>query len=548
MTTIEEITQWERNEWEFPNPLPRIEKRPKVWVCPQVGLRIRRPRARETEFDVVKEAWYSKTELKSWWMPSFARDAWFKEIVDDLDNHWWRLGTDCTPRYYAGINDLKSLGGALIVVGGYPGSGKSTLAQMILTRIVTTTPYVIWKGSDLESITEGRTDQQMGVIIDEGDRDSGDNSLSAIKHDVNVWQASRKGELWGLHVGTNKRPAVFGEAVSLYLKCAGINKKYQATRFAMYREGYFIGLAVLQRKHLPSDQVYYYNELDTWATYEDRARAYSLEVTQQGGATGAVNDEQQTKHIERFKLHLIDFEQTNKYIPNDLMCKRLYRQVRPRLPTKNSSYIMEVIKWAKEELDKEAGAVVREERMQSLKGWDALRSDLTALIRQYGGSPRQAELAVPWLVPDWPLRSQSQVASDFDIGRDSIQKALSRGLVDIPPVEFGNIGERFIASHIDSPTTTARGTKGLPDILISHPDGDIAVNVKLVLREDRFRRTVETTPEDKWTPRAAAALVMARSLEIRLFPITTPESHLNSNEGVLCAPENVMEKILEMIA
>lgn len=511
-------------------------------MCPFVGL----PLPHYPTQQHLKRAWFV-ADPRSWYIRPFRRRAIYRQLARNLDEWGDWLRMDSTPTFYAETSRLKrDNDGAVIGIAGPKGSGKSVLGQMVLTRCVTSTPHVLFQYKDFDVHVKDMAELDIGVIIDEDLRATGQESRNLVVHVNNAFETSRKAELWAICTGVNLNFDGWGDTLDLRLIPYGYNVRYQATRAAVWsKDREFLGLIVLTRKHRPEDSVLYYDSTGIWGQYKARAIAYSRDVLRQGGVTEAVDAESQTKHIETLKQHLRDeYLDHDRPLPKDLLCRRIYRQA--RLPAKSISYMQEVIAWAKEELEEERAVVRREVIETSREGFDGLRDMLTQLILNKGGTPRQAEKAVAWYVPDWPLKSESQVGEDLGVSRDAIQKAKKRGLADVSPTELGDIGERWLASHIDSPAgaRTAGGTKSRPDILLE--EEGVAVNVKLSL-EKSFRRRVETTPEDQWAPRAVLALVMARRLELRLFPITGPETSVNSGEGVLCAPERVYHGITEVL-
>jgi len=353
---------WKIENWAIPPrlPLAALRSNPNIRICEFVGLRM--PRYADRNY--LKRAWYIY-DPENWWMPVFARDLWYREIYDHWMDYEWRLRDDMTPRYRQNMDELGDLGGAHLVIPGYPGSGKSILAQMVITRMVSSIPHVIFNSSQLENITGDRDEDALGIIIDEGNTKTSDGSANILVHQENLRKTTRKGLLWSIQVDVNANPRAYGEDVALVLKPCGIDfntgmsilgkdtrglANFQACRFAMYRGGAFLGFAVLQRKHRPDDLVYYHGELSTWSTYASRARFYSIENTRTAGAEGAIDYDSQTKHILALKTQIEEqYLKKGRTMPKDVICRRLYR--RAKLPEKTVSYMTEVIQCAKEELE-----------------------------------------------------------------------------------------------------------------------------------------------------------------------------------------------------
>ena len=539
---LESERKWKMEAWEPPPPLPRIKWRPKIHICPNVGI----PLPRNPTVEHLKQLWF-KYDPYNWHIKPFRRRSLYNLLKRNLDawTEWLRL--DSTPTFYREINTYrKAKDGAVIGIQGPKGSGKSWLGQMVLSRIVDSTPHVLFKYSDLELHISKRDDLAIGVQIDEDLKATGAESKNLVIHINNAFETSRKAELWAVCTGVNLSFEGWGDTLDLRLIPFGFNRKYQATRAAVWsKEREFLGFVVFQRKHLPDDPVYYYNEIGFWGEYKARAINYSLSVTKEGGVEGAVSSEQQDRHIaamvDYLKIHVID---QGKSLPSDIKCRRLYR--RAKLPSKSIGYMTEVIQWAKEELD-------GEERSSGFiptvtAGWKGLR---TAFHRWLVSQRVRSKTA--WYLADWYIfkgLDQSEIGAQYGVGRDAVNKSVSRyrDIFTGHESELGIMAEKWVAAHTDSlHAVRGSGHRDDPDILLTVNDQTVALNVKLCL-EGKFRRNFDSTPEDTHMPHAYLAVVHARVPVIRLYPITGPQTYAHHEQGVPCAPEGLGEKLLEMIS
>jgi len=542
MTELEiEEHGWTREEWTLPPVMPR-----ELDTITTVGV----PLSYYATIYDFKDAWFTYDPL-NWEIKPFRRRELYNMIKKrfDLWKEW--LPYDSTRTFHQTISGLKKHSdGGIIGLAGPKGSSKSVGGSMMTERVVPRDDFahVIFKYADIEKKTIGREDIAIVIQVDEDTKATGHDSKNLVVHVNNAFETSRKAELWAICTGVNLNFNGWGDTLDLRLIPFGFNRDFQATRFAAFdRNMDLIGLIVLQRKHPPTRPVYYYEELGTWSTYKARARAFSISVSRKGGALDAIDSTTQTQHIEEFKLwlkeHRID---KGLDIPSEVKCRRLYRKA--ELPSKSVGYMKEVILWAIDELeedlpeDSSSKNVSTPVREISAFGWFSLRADLEKLMNCWP--------CALYLVPPHPKASYGDIIQQesLPILPDSLGKQIRIRRLRLDPKSIGDIGESAVASWLDS-LAPAKGTgsKGQPDILIHMNGREIALNVKLTLK-DHFRESLETTPEHNWAPDALAVLLLPRQLQIRLFHITDPVMTLNWQRGVLATPDTLVQTIEELIA
>lgn len=537
-----EAVQWKMDEWEIPPPLPRVKTSANLSVCPYVGLKLPHY-AREKH---LKKAWFSKREVYSWEIQPFRRRALYKLLKRNFNSwiDWLRI--DSTPTFYKDMEGFKKRqSGAVIGIAGPKMSGKSRLGQMLLTRLVDTQPHVLFQYKDLESHVRDRNDLSLAIQIDEDLKATGNESRNLVIHVNNSFETSRKADLWAICTGVNLNFKDWGNTLDLRMVPFGFNVEFQATRAAVFdKENDFLGFCVFQRKHLPEDPVFYYNANGFWGEYEARARAYSLTVTKKGGVQDAVDDITQTEHIETLKKYFEKYYIDKGIpLPKDLMCRRLYR--RAQIPAKSVGYMNEVIAWAIAELD-ENSKLKPVFIPISTKGWYSLRKTLHTWLVRHNIRSKTA-----WYLADWHVYKglkQDKIGAQYNIGRDAVQAAIGRHK-DVfvgYESELGILTERWFALHTDSlEARVGTGHRDSPDVLLLIDGTVVAVNVKLNL-EKTYRRDYTTTPENKWK-HAVLAVVHARIPVIRLYPLKGPSTYAHWEKGVPCAPEELADKLREMI-
>ena len=546
---------WECEEWEPASALPKGRTRKGIEVCPYVGLRLP---AYPTEYS-LKAAWFSKQELRSWYIKPMRRRALYNLMRRNLRNwaEWLRLDSTYTfdreLRDYQKFND-----GATIGITGPKGSGKSWLSQMTLNRAVDTTPHVIFEYKDLEINIPQRGKEAVGIQVDENLKATGSDSKNLVIHVNNALDTGRKAELWVICTGINLSFEGWGDTLDIRMIPFGFNRRFQATRAAFFDvKNDLLGFCILQREHTPKDSVYYYSELGTWGEYEARARAYSLRVTRKGGATDAIDDTTQDRHVAAMKDYLkVRYLDKHIALPTDLMCRRLYRKA--KLPPKSIGYMNEVIAWAKFELeDVLAARGGQGEEGQGFpvsyieitgKGWEWLRE---AYFKKWKSAA--------WALYRVPLHKKMEwndVAEHLKEKGDgeAVAKRVKRWLADrpdFPPTakELGDMGENFICASLpDIWAAEIVGGSGNPDITLEVDGTRAALSIKFTEKDGKYREA-EKHPEYNHAPdNAFCILVRPRLLELRLYRLLDYEQTINSNGGErLATTAGLVDRLREMI-
>lgn len=526
--------------WELPD---MALSRNRHGRSPFVGIPIRK----EYDLGLMKEEfryrWFNH-DSQVWRLPILERREWYNEISRNFETWLNYITMDSTPEFYMNIRSLKRRGGILVGINGKKGSGKSWLAQMVITRLVETVPTVLFQYKDLEShVDPTQNGAEIGVLIDEDLKATGNESRNLVIHVNNIWETNRKAILSGVCTGVNLNFEGWGDTLDMRLTPIGVHEESQSTRFAMFdKKNHFLGLAAIQRKHPWDGEVMYYSEEGVWGEYQARAEVFSRSVTQTGGAVDAVDANTQTRHVEQFKDFLRDYAKTAPLPTKQILLRRLYRQA--KLPAKSVGYMKEIIEWAREEIALEDDELASTDTMRVIpsgEGWTDLRTALAKVTK--------SDAFALYHVPPTPKMTYGDVGKvlGLDILPDSIGKNIRNERRRLKTTKLGAIGERFLASWIDSfNPKIAGGVKGEPDILCQVGDSIVALNVKLTL-SDHFREHIPTTPEDQWIPHAYAVLLLPRLLEVRLYPITGSGMTLNSRGGVLSTIEEVAETVSRLV-
>jgi len=540
---------WECEEWNPAPALPKGRTRKGIEICPYVGLRLP---SYPTEYS-LKAAWFSKQELRSWYIKPLRRRALYNLMRRNLHNWAGWLRLDSTHTFNRELKDYQKFNdGATVGITGPKGSGKSRLAQMVLNRAVDTTPHVIFEYKDLEINIPQRGKEAVGIQVDENLKATGSDSKNLVIHVNNALDTGRKAELWVICTGINLSFQGWGDTLDIRMIPFGFNRRFQATRAAFFDvKNDFLGFCVLQREHTPKDSVYYYSELGTWGEYEARARQYSLKVTRKGGATDAIDDTMQDRHIAALKDYLkANFLAKGLDIPSDLKCRRLYRKC--KLPPKSVGYMNEIIVWAKDDLEDsktEKPVFVP----QVTEGWNGLRDAFRDWLR---GSVRLRKESARYLA-DWYIatgETQAEIGAKYDRGVDAVNKAVGRYTDSFAgrESEYGEIAERWVQAHTESLGARQIGGPGRPDVIVNIEDVEVALNVKLCL-EETFRRDFTTSPECEWdhgvlvVVHAFAKYKKVHRPVIRLYPITGYQTYAHWEKGAPCAPEELADRLREMI-
>ena len=545
-----ESTPWKMETWELPPPLPRVKTITGLSICPFVRLELP-SYARERH---LKRAWFSRREMKSWEIQPFRRRALYRLLKRNLSNwiDWLRM--DSTPTFYKDIEGFKKRqSGAVIGISGPKMCGKSRLGQMLLTRLVDTQPHVLFQYKDLEHHVKDRDELSIAIQIDEDLKATGHESRNLVVHVNNTFETSRKADLWAVCTGVNLNFKNWGDTLDLRMIPFGFNADFQATRAAVFdKENEFLGFCVFQREHLPEDHVFYYNTDGFWGEYEARARAYSLTVTKKGGVQDAVDAPMQTEHIKTLKrLFKVDFIDKGLSIPNDIMCRRLYRKA--KLPSRSAGYMTEIIQWSKFELGNGSAAGSKQRKPvfvpQVTEGWNGLRTAFRDWLKI---SVKIRKESARYIATG---ETQAEIGAKYGRGVDAVNKAVGRHTDSFVgrEIEYGEIAEKWVQAHTESLSSRQIGGSGKPDVLCRlDDDTEAALNVKMCLKET-YRRSFTTSPECEWEH---GALVVVHSFAkykkthrpvIRLYPITGYQTYAHWEKGVPCAPESLAERLKEMV-
>jgi hypothetical protein len=419
--------------------------------------------------------------------------------------------------------------------------------MMTIERICNVRPHIIFQYKDIALQLQATEADEVGIMIDEDLTATGQDSANLAVQLNNSWETNRKALQSGVCTGVNLSFERWGNTLDIRLEPCGINPDFLATRFAMFTsKNRFLGFGALQFKHLPDDVVYYYNKLGTWRDYDNEAAAFSRSVVRSGGSIDAIDDIAQTEHIERLKLEFkVGYLAKGLDLPPDIACKRIYRKA--KLPSKSISYMNEVIWWAKEELET-SGATRTVFVPTASKGWNGLRKDLHRwLVRQKIRKKTAHYLA------DWHVSlglTQADIGAKYNVGRDAVNVAVSR-YADIfrgKETILAKISERWLASHTDnSGAKVGTGGKASVDISGTLEGTPFALNVKWALKEPKYRRHFDSTPENENMPFAWLAVINSRRNTIRLYPIEGTQTYAHWEKGVPCAPETFEDTLTDLI-
>jgi len=536
MAKAEHATQLRLDEWQLPPLMPR-----EIDGLTTVGV----PMPDYPEVEDFEDAWFHYDPL-NWELDELNRREWATEITAHFDQWKRYLDHDSTWVFKRTVEQKRKKGGILVGIRGIKGGGKSRLAQMAIQRICDVTPHVLFQYKDIALQIEQVEGDEVGLLIDEDLTATGSDSANLVIHVNNSWETSRKAIQSGVCTGVNLSFDRWGNTLDIRLEPCGINTRFLATRFAMFsKRDRFLGFGALQFKHLPDDEVYYYNELGTWREYDDRASLFSRTVTRSGGAVDAVDDISQTDHIERLKLELkVRYVNNDLEMPPDIACRRIYRIC--KLPSKSIGYMNEVIWWAKYELTKTEAATPF--IPTASEGWNGLREDLYRWLLRQKLRDKTAHYLADWYVSTG--ETQTEIGAKYGVSRDTIQKTVLRykDTFTGKESELGMLAEHWLAAHMDSLSpTVGTGGKDCNDITATIRGHRSAINVKWALTEPKYRRSFDSTPEDQLAPHALLAIIASQTTTIRLYPITGPQTYAHWQKGVPCAPESLEQTLQEMI-
>jgi len=286
-----EPVKWAKEKWDVPPALPNRRVAGGFRITPGVGVSlpsyIRSVSSFERHFRYV---WYMQ-DPRTWDMLPFVRDQWFDKILDSWKIWYRRIRFDTTRRFKVQVKKLLAKGGLVAVIGGRPaaqGDGKSIGALMFIDMLqeefgVNVTPHILWEHSHMQFVIDDENTSGFLVLdIDEDLRATGEGSKTILIEISNTWQTNRKPKLIIISVGID--PGHSHPAVNIHLIPAGINVQFQATRFAMFAGGKYVGWTVLQRKYRPKWRVKYgiMSELSSVAEYDSRATFHSRNVLRKG--------------------------------------------------------------------------------------------------------------------------------------------------------------------------------------------------------------------------------------------------------------------------
>lgn len=516
------------DDWKLPPRLPRF-----VDDLTTIGV----PMPYYPEPEDFIEAWNFYDPL-NWELDDLNRREWETEILSNFDSWKRYLCVDSTPVFKKTVAKKRSKGGILIGIRGIKGGGKSRLAQMVIGRICTVTPHVLFQYKDIGAQFQSLNDevQEVGLLIDEDLTATGADSANLVIHVNNSWDTNRKAVQSGVCTGVNLSFEKWGNTLDIRLEPCGYNERFLATRFGMFSsKNRFLGFGALQFKHLPDDPVYYYNELGTWSQYDDRASLFSRTVTRSGGALDAIDDIEQTKHIERLKkLFTTEYIEKERELPPDIACRRLYRKA--KLPAKSIGYMNEVIWWAKNEFEEKKngkkGEVPFDPKLITGENWEWLRD----AYRRWG-----EEAYALYMVPNkkqatWDdialVLGETPIPEGASLGR-RIRRRLS-GRTDYPPStkELGDMGEGFIMASLPDTFGARRiGGIGNPDILCTINNRPVALSIKFTEKDTHYKERERHPEYDAAPDNAFCILIMPRLLTIHIFRITGSSQTINTRLG-----------------
>lgn len=576
MTT--EAQKWELEGWEEPAPLPEVvlQASPtrRVKVCPLVGVPMPEGIKKKKEFEYwLKRAWYSKRE-QSWDMLPLTRDEWFDKILDDWEMFYRRMDRDMTPRYKKQVKKLLKKGGLIMVIGGRPaaqGDGKSIGGLMFCELLkrefgIDVKPHVLFEHSHMQIVIDPEEDGWVILDIDEDLRATGEGSGNILIEISNTWQTNRKAKLIIISIGID--PGHSHPAVNIHLIPAGINEKYQTTRFAMFVNGRFKGWIRMQRLFRPENTVKYGTEaeLAPLAEYKARAVAHSRRVTHR--SLTAIPPEVERAHIDLVKDFL---EQEKRELGIDFKVPKLDVLVtyakQLGLPTKTTNYPRRICNTAIYELEK-ADPDLRKKRTETidlsgLLDMEEFWADYQKVV--YSRYPDDYPLADrdAWMVTyrqmgkkDREIQEELKLTMRANSIGERIRKGVSEWKVLPSNTQLGTIGEKFVGSQIESlgagKTSYVRSLeesarKGVPDISDTGNTRNAtwAVNVKVSMTHD-FDQVFETSPEHE-VMRSWAVFLFPRLGRLSIEEITAENTRFNSGGMVLSGIEEGIARLKELI-
>ena len=580
--TVEESPQRELESWEVPKPLPKItvqvNPRRRVKLCPFVGVPMPNKIKDKKDFAYwLKRSWYSHRE-ESWDMLPLTRDEWYDKMLDDWEMFYRRMTRDMTPRFKKQVKKLLKKGGLIMVIGGRPaaqGDGKSIGGLMFCDMLeeefgIHVKPNILFEHSHMQVVIDPEADGWVIIDIDEDLRSTGEGSGNILIEISNTWQTNRKAKLIIISVGID--PGHSHPAVNIHLIPAGINERFQTTRFGMFVNGRFKGWIRMQRKYRPEKVVKYgvEAELATLAEYKDRAVAHSRKVTHR--SLTAIPPEIERAHIDIVKDFLLQEKREAK--EQDLIFKVPKLDVlvtyakQLGIPTKTTSYPRRICNTAIYELEK-ADPSLRKKRTETIDLSDLLEMEDFWLDYQkivYSRYPDDYPLADrdAWMVTyskmGWTyakIQEEMKLPGRVNSIGERVRKGVSEWKVLPSKTQLGTIAEKFLGSRIESggagKTSFVRSLsesarKGVPDISDTGNTRNAtwAVNVKCSFEHD-FDRVFETSPEHD-VKHSWAVFVFPLLGKLSICEIDDENTRYNSGEMVLCGIAEGVENLKEMIA
>jgi len=571
--------EWPLDEWGPAPTLPTVKAPSGYTICPYVGVRLPKQVFSKKDFQKhLKRAWYT-FDPRSWDMLPLVRDQWFEKILENWEIYNRRIRLDMTPRLKEQTKKLLKKGGLVLVIGGRPaaqGDGKSIGALMFIDFLreefgVDVTAHILWEHSHMQiAIDSEDTTGYVILDIDEDLTATGEGSKTILIEISNTWQTNRKPKLIIISVGID--PGHSHPAVNIHLIPAGINERFQATRFGMFAGGIFVGWVYLQRKFTPEWQLKFGtdSEMGTAAEYPARAEAHSRTVMKKG--LSAYPPQVEQAHIEMvmewLELDKREVEESGidwKTPSVDVMVTET-KQV--GLPTKNMSYPRRICATALRRFTRKNPGLkkrktetvdVSQIMFELAEFWeDYQKTVYSRYPDDYVLTDRDA-----WMVTyrqmgftDAKIKELLRLDMRVNSVGERIRKGVSEWNVLPSKTQFGTIAEKFIGSRLelsglsctyvkDLASESAR--KNVPDISDTGNTRNAAwaINVKTTLRSD-FDEIVETSPEH----------LVKRSWAVWLFPklgkmatceITGETTRFDSRRMVLTGIDEGITKLKEMI-
>lgn len=466
-----------------------------------------------------------------------------------------------------------------MVIGGTPaaqGDGKSIGGLMVLDLLqrefgIDVTPHVLFEHAHMQITVDDSVEEWTVLDIDEDLRATGNDSGTLIIEISNTWKTNRKGKLIVISVGID--PGRNHPAVNIHLIPCGINEKFQATRFACYSGGRFVGWAVMQRLYTPDDEVRYgpSAELAPLAEYEARAVDHSRRVVRTG--LSAVPREIKEADIELVMDWLEMEKQQTKAAGQDWRPPALNVIITESelfgLRTKSSGYATRICATAlyrfgkaNPELTKQVTESVDLKEILN-SPWVEFWEDYHKIIfHNYPDSYLLADRDA-WMVTYRQMGFKDREIKDLlklNIRVNSIGERIRKGVSEwnvLPTnTQLGTIGEKFLGSRIDSPVTPC----SYPKDSLTEPTGrDVpdlsdtgntrtatwALNVKVSFETD-FDRTFETSPEHE-TTNSYTVFLFPTLGKAALCELRGEVTRYNSKAMVLCGIEELENKIREAL-